>query len=396
MTQQSIESQRVGLNAHLLSLTQTYRGAGINGYILQLLRRLPAIEANRPADLDRLAYTAFLHDPAFTSSSTLAVRRSSWDTRSPWRRILWEQTQLSELSSELDLLHGLAFAAPIATHCPTVITVHDLSFLRFPEAFRPFQRTYLTLATKASTRRARRIIAVSESTRQDVIAYCGIAPDKVVVIPNGVTEAFAPAPEAEVRAQAQRLGLPDRFILYLGTLEPRKNLVRLLEAYALLRRMRDPNQAPPPLVLAGGKGWYYDEIMARVGELGLEDVVIFPGYVPQEDLPWYYRAAAFFVYPSMFEGFGLPVLEAMACGAPVITTNASSLPEVAGEAALLVKPDDTEGLAAAMQRYLDDPELTATMRAAGIRQAAGYSWDHTATATADLYRRELGLREPVI
>ncbi len=303
---------------------------------------------------------------------------------------------MSALSRDLDLLHGLAFAAPVAAHCPTVITVHDLSFLRFPDAFRPFHRTYLTWATKASTRRARRIIAVSESTRQDVIAYCNVAPDKVVVIPNGVTEVFTPAPETEVQAQAQRLGLPDRFILYLGTLEPRKNLVRLLDAYALLRRMRGHAGDTPPLVLAGGKGWYYDEIMTRVGELGLEDVVIFPGYVPQEDLPWYYRAASLFVYPSMFEGFGLPVLEAMACGTPVITTTASSLPEVAGEAACLIEPTDIEGLAAAMNRRLDDPELIAAMRAAGIRQAARFSWDHTATATADLYRRELGLQERVI
>jgi glycosyltransferase involved in cell wall biosynthesis len=270
--------------------------------------------------------------------------------------------------------------------------VHDLSFLRFPEAFRPLHRSYLTLVTKASTRRARRIIAVSESTRQDVIAFCGVAPEKVVVVANGVTEVFSLAPEADVRANARRLGLPDRFLLYLGTLEPRKNLVRLLEAYALLRRMRGPTETPP-LVLAGGKGWYYDEILSRVSALALEDVVIFPGYVPQEDLPWYYRAAALFVYPSFFEGFGLPVLEAMACGAPVITTTASSLPEVAGDAALLIEPEDIEGMAMAMNRCLDDPDRVAAMRAAGIRRAAGFSWDKTATATADLYRRELGIRE---
>jgi glycosyltransferase involved in cell wall biosynthesis len=376
-------------------LTRTYRGAGINGYIHQLLRRLPAVEASRAGKVDRLAYTAFLHDPAFISPPGLAVRQSIWDTRSPWRRILWEQTRLSALSSELDLLHGLAYAAPLAARCPTVITVHDLSFLRFPDAFRPFNRSYLTLATKASTRRAERVIAVSESTRQDVISYCGVPAQRVIVIPNGVTEEFSPAPEAEVRSHVGRLGLPDRFILYLGTLEPRKNLVRLLEAYAMLRRMRggagEAANETPPLVLAGGKGWYYEEILERVRTLDLERFVHFPGFVPQADLPWYYRATALFIYPSLFEGFGLPVLEAMACAAPVITTTASSLPEVAGDAAVLIEPEDISGMAAAMNHCLDDPDLVAEMRAAGIRRAASFSWDRTATATAELYRSALGV-----
>jgi glycosyltransferase involved in cell wall biosynthesis len=149
----------------------------------------------------------------------------------------------------------------------------------------------------------------------------------------------------------------------------------------------------PPLILAGGQGWYYDEILRRVDALDLEECVRFPGFVSQEDLPWYYRAAALFVYPSMFEGFGLPVLEAMASGTPVVTTTASSLPEVAGDAALLVDPGDIEQLAAAMNRCLDEPDLVADLRAAGIRRAAGFSWERTAHATADLHRRVLGSRE---
>jgi glycosyltransferase involved in cell wall biosynthesis len=396
VTQRPGESRRVGLNAHLLSLTRTYRGAGINGYIYQLLRRLPAFGADG-AQGSSLAYTAFLHEPAFVSPVGLAVEQSTWDTRSPWRRIVWEQTRLASLSRGFDLLHGMAYAVPLTVHCPTVITVHDLSFMRFPEAFRPFHRVYLTLGTRASARRAARIVAVSENTRRDVISYCGVAPDRVVVIPNGVTEEFFPTRAAETQAHARRLGLPDRFILYLGTLEPRKNLSRLLDAYSALRRMRGQGhpggKETPPLILAGGQGWYYDEILRRVDALDLEECVRFPGFVSQEDLPWYYRAAALFVYPSMFEGFGLPVLEAMASGTPVVTTTASSLPEVAGDAALLVDPGDIEQLAAAMNRCLDEPDLVADLRAAGIRRAAGFSWERTAHATADLHRRVLGSRE---
>lgn len=371
----------VGLNAHLLSLTQTYRGAGINGYIYHLLQHLP--EAG-----GEMRYTAYLHDPTFTAPDGLTVYRSRWDTRSPWRRILWEQTRLAGLTRRLDLLHGLAFAAPLAAACPTVITVHDLSFLRFPTAFRPFNRIYLSLFTRWSTRRAARVIAVSESTRQDVISLCDVPAERVVTVPNGVSEQFAPAEPRAVAEFRARAGLPERFILFLGTLEPRKNIVGLLEAYRVARK-----EAPallPKLIVAGGKGWYYDTIFARVAELGLTDAVIFPGFVSAKELPWWYRAAEVFVYPSQFEGFGLPVLEAMACGTPVITSNTSALPEVAGDAALLVPPDDAPALANALLRVLADPMRRAQMRDAGFRQAAQFSWTRTVTETVAVYRSVLG------
>jgi glycosyltransferase involved in cell wall biosynthesis len=185
--------------------------------------------------------------------------------------------------------------------------------------------------------------------------------------------------------------LPEHFILFLGTLEPRKNIVRLLEAYALwLHKRSASTKDAPTLVIAGAKGWFYETIFARVNELGLAEHVIFPGFVPTEELPWWYRAAELFVYPSLFEGFGLPVLEAMACGTPTITSNASSLPEVAGDAALLIDPEDAEGLAGAMAHVLAEPEVAAKMRAAGLRQAARFSWARTAEQTAAVYRTVLG------
>ncbi len=374
---------RVGLNAHLLSLTQTYREAGINGYIYQLLNRLPA-EAGAGAELDLVAY---LHDSSYRPPQGLQVVRSQWDTASPWRRILWEQSALAAASRGLDLLHGLAFAAPLAAACPTIVTVHDLSFLRFPEAFRRTNRTYLSLFTRLSVRRATRVIAGSESTRRDVIAFCGAAPECVVTVPYGVSEDYKPASPEAVEAFRRRKGLPDRFILFLGTLEPRKNIGRLIEAYGVLRTRQDLDV--PKLVIAGGKGWFYETLFTQVADLKLIDDVLFPGYVPADELPWWYRAAEMFVYPSRFEGFGLPVLEAMACGVPTIASNASSLPEVAGDAALLVPPDNTEALVNAMARLLIDDDLRAALSEAGPRQAAQFPWSRTTAETLAVYRSVL-------
>ena len=383
-----LRPQRVGLNAHLLSLDRNYRGAGINGYIYQLLRHLPEVGGD---ETPLLQYRAYLHDARFEAPPGLSVSRSRWDTGGPWQRIAWEQTRLAALSRGLDLLHGLAFATPLACACPTVVTVHDLSFLRFPNAFRRFNRSYLSFITRISTRRAARVIAVSESTRQDVIRFFGVPGERVVVVPNGVAETFQPADPAAVADFRRNKGLPEHFILFLGTLEPRKNIVRLLEAYALWLHGRPASAKDvPTLVIAGAKGWFYETIFARVNELGLAEHVIFPGFVPTEELPWWYRAAELFVYPSLFEGFGLPVLEAMACGTPTITSNASSLPEVAGDAALLIDPEDTEGLAGAMAHVLAEPEVAAKMRAAGLRQAARFSWARTAAQTAAVYRTVLG------
>jgi len=376
---------KVGLNAHLLSLTQTYRSAGINGYIYQLLNRLPG-GATPGAELE---FVAYLHDLNFRPPQGLQVIRSRWNTTNPWRRILWEQSALAAASRGLDLLHCLAFAAPLAAACPTIVTVHDLSFLRFPEAFRRTNRTYLSLFTRLSVRRAARVIAGSESTRRDVIALCGAPPERVVTVPYGVSEEFRPASPDAVEAFRRNKGLPERYILFLGTLEPRKNISRLIEAYGVLRRRADV--AIPKLVIAGGKGWFYETLFTQVVDLDLMDQVIFGGYVPADEVVWWYRAAEMFVYPSRFEGFGLPVLEAMASGVPTITSTASSLPEVAGNAALLVDPDDTEALAGAMNRLLVDGDLAATLREAGPRQAAQFPWARTAAETLAVYRSILQL-----
>jgi glycosyltransferase involved in cell wall biosynthesis len=193
-------------------------------------------------------------------------------------------------------------------------------------------------------------------------------------------------PQAQVEAFKAQQGLPQGFILFIGTIEPRKNVAALIKAYAAWRRRA--GQAPK-LIIGGGKGWYYGQVFALVESLGLRDDVIFPGYLPQADLPMWYNAATIFVYPSLFEGFGLPVLEAMACGTPVITSKASSLPEVAGEAGMLVDPTDVDNLSYALERVFNDLTLRDSMRQKGLAQSAKFSWHKAATETLEVYQRTL-------
>jgi len=277
-------------------------------------------------------------------------------------------------------------AAPLLAHIPTVITVHDLSFLLYPEAFRPGNRLYLSQMTAQSCKRARRVIAVSQATANDLTQLLGIPRTKIDVVYNGVDSIYRPLPATEVEAYRRQAGWPERFLLMVGTLEPRKNHLMLLDAYARYRRSV---QQPLPLLVGGGKGWGYAEIFERVRTLGLEAHVHFLGYIPLPTLPWLYNAATIFVYPSRYEGFGLPLAEAMACGAPAITSSASSLPEVAGDAALVVDPDDSAALAGALADVSNQPDRQEAMRTAGLEQIAQFSWAATADATAEVYARAL-------
>jgi glycosyltransferase involved in cell wall biosynthesis len=367
----------IGLNAYLLSLSHNYRGAGINSYIYYLLKHLGPIDSGH-------RYTVFLGERRFVEEG-LQLRYTRWPTYRPWARILWEQLvqPIALRRAGVDLLHAMAFVGPLAAPCPFVVTIYDLSFLHHPEAFRPWNRWYLRYFSLLSARHARRVIAISESTKRDVVNWLKVAPDRVDVVYCGVDDMFNPLPAAQVDEFRQRRPLPEHFILFLGTLEPRKNVQTLIRAYA---RWRKAEAGIPKLVIAGAKGWYYDQIFAEVESLGLAGEIIFPGYVRQEELPLWYNAADLFVYPSRFEGFGLPVLEAMACGVPVVTTNASSLPEVAGDAALLVAPDSESQLVEAMHRGLGDQTLRQEMIGKGLAQAARFSWELTARRTLNTYQ----------
>jgi len=347
----NVRATHVGVNAHLLSLAEGYRSAGISSYIFNLLRHLPGTATE-------MEYTVFLNERHYRGAPGLQLQVSRLPTNRPPVRILWEQGLLPWVARRegLDLLHNMAFVGPLASTCPFVVTVHDLSFLFYPHSFRSLRRSYLRVFARMSVRRARRVIAVSESTKHDLVEIYGISPAKIDVVHNGVDASF---------------------------LEPRKNIVGLIEAYAKLPKER------PPLVLVGGKGWFYDEIFGRVEALELTGEVHFAGFVPAEDLPLWYNAADLFVYPSMYEGFGLPPLEAMACGTAVITSTASSLPEVVGKAGQLVDPTDTDALATAMEQVLRNRNLQEQMQAAGLVQAAGFSWEQAARQTVDSYRHAL-------
>lgn len=372
---------RIGISAHLLTFAHTYRNAGSSAYIYHLLQQLPRI----PSRHHFVVFTnADRGQLAAASAPRFRLIGSRLHTERPSQRILWEQTALPALLARerLDLVHGTLNVLPLARTTPGVVTIHDVSFLLFPERFLPAKRRYLTTLTRLSARGARRVVASSENTKRDVIRLLDVPEERVRVVYLGVEDRFrqVPPPGALAAFRAEH-DLPEQFFLYVGTLEPRKNLVRLLDAYAEARRLG----VEWPLVLAGGKGWLFEEIFSRVGDLGLAEAVRFPGYVLYEDLPLWYNAASAFVYPSLYEGFGLPVAEAMACGCPVLTARNSSLPEVAGDAAILVEGEDTAALCRGLLRLAGDGALRADLAARGPVQAARFQWRDTATQMMSIY-----------
>ncbi len=369
----------VALNAHLASNASSYRSAGISGYIVRLLQHLPTDDA--------LRYVVLTGTGELADRLTLPVRRSAWTTERPIVRILWEQLVLPSVLRELNvaLLHAPAFGGPLLSSVAHIDTVHDLSFLRYPHFFPRRKRFYLSWLTRWSCRRAAAVIAVSKFTAQEVVQLLGVPESRVHVIYHGVEPHFHPLPAEDVAQFRIQHHVPERYILYLGTLEPRKNLITLLRAYAKLR-MPDVD-----LVLAGGKGWLYEGIFAEVERLGVQARVHFPGYVPDVLLPLWYNAAEVATYVSWYEGFGLPVLEAMACGTPTVVSEATSLPEVAGDAALLVPPDDADAISEGLRRCLNDESLRTQLVPAGLERAACFNWRTTAQQTTDLYKTILGV-----
>ncbi len=302
--------------------------------------------------------------------------------------ILWHRLRLplwAELAcGGLDVFHSPDFTLPPVRRARTVLTVHDLSFMRVPQCADPGLRSYLLQAVPRSVRRADVVLADSACTRSDVVELLDVDPARVMVLYPGVEQRFQRVQDvATLETVRTRYGLPERFVLGLGTLQPRKNYERLIEAYA---RVRPDVGAEVALVIAGGKGWMYDGIFARTSELGLQDAVHFPGYVADSDLPELYTLADLFVFPSLYEGFGIPPLEAMACGTPVVTTNVSSLPEAVGDAAVTVDPLDVDALAEAMRRVLVDNSWREPMVQRGLEWVRQFTWQRAASTLLTLYQ----------
>jgi glycosyltransferase involved in cell wall biosynthesis len=372
---------RIALNAQLLSFADSYRSGGISRVIYHTLAELGR-------DPRGHTYEVFVPEtPPTNGWGALSFHASGARTTRPTRRILWEQTTLPRQLRKLqpDLVHAMAYALPVGWSGPSVVTVYDLSFLLFPKSFKLANRLYLAAATRATVHRARRVLTISEHARRDIVRLLSVPEECVDVTYPAVEDRYRRLPADEVEAFRVARGLPEAFVFTLGTLEPRKNLVGLLQAFAHLSKPR------PPLYVAGGSGWHTSPIFDTVRQLEITDEVHFLGFVPEDELPLWYNAARLFAFPSLYEGFGLPVLEAMACGAPVVTSTAASLPEVGGKAAVLVPPQDTDRIAQEMARVLDDPQLRIELRAAGHIQASRFSWRAMTDRTVASYNQAVEL-----
>ncbi len=366
---------RIGIDARITYYTQ----GGISNYVLRLLGPLVALDV----DTD----FCVLHsrkDRAPLSPGPNFHPVACW-TPCHHRLERWALgVEAARLG--LDLLHSPDFIPPAFGYRRSVITVHDLNFLYYPQFLTAESHRYYNRQIEWAVHRADHILADSHATKSDLVSLLDVEPEKVTVVHLAADPAFRPLPEAEAGQVAARHGLEPHFLLCVGTLEPRKNLPGLLQAYRLLLNAKVTTE---PLVLVGGKGWLYDEVFERVKVLHLTEQVCFLHDVPDADLPGLYNAASVLVTPSFYEGFGLPALEAMACGTPVVVTERASLPEVVGDAGLLVNPDDPDDIARALARVLTEEPLRARMRELGLAQAARFTWEETARKTLAIYRRVL-------
>lgn len=306
----------------------------------------------------------------------------------PWRmRALVSQVGGPSLDSAIrgiDVFHATDHLLPRLSGPRSVFTLHDVAYHWFPEYHLPLNRWFLRLAIPRFLARADAVIAVSEATRRDALALYGLPPEKVCAVPEGVDERFHPARDGEALNRIREIyALPKRFILCVSTIEPRKNLTMLLEAYVHIL----PAHPEMGLVIAGQKGWLYEGFFERLRSLGLESKVRLTGYVPEDDLPLLMSAAEVFAYPSKFEGFGLPPLEAMACGTPVVASNASSLPEVVEDGGVQLPPDDLKAWIEGLQSLIERPEHRAEYSARGQAQAAKFTWETAARKTLSVYEK---------
>lgn len=372
---------RVAVNAMLLDSAGGFRSAGIHRYLLGLLAALPA------TGTDVVAFTA---DPTATAALPgVDVRPvGSWARVRPLR-ILWEQTvlPLAARRAGAAVIHGGAYAVPRISGLPRVVTVHDLSFFRVPDTLPAMQAAYLRAATRQAVRSADAIIAVSRFTARELEDVLAVEPSRIHVVPNGI-DANAPVPTAsQVSTLRDRLKLPVGYLLAVGTLQPRKNIATLLAAYAkLVASLPDA----PDLVVAGSPGWGNVSVRGAAQSLGIGRRVHTPGFVPDADLAALYAGARLFAMPSLYEGFGLPALEAMAAGVPVVVSQASSFPEIVGDAGLTVPPLEVDAWAAALRRLVEEPDLARRLGDSGRERAATFTWQRAAEATAQVYRGVAG------
>lgn len=360
---------RLGLDVRLTYSTQ----GGIARYIRALATHLP------PLAREHEHFQLYRRGQTETFSAQ-ARRVTCWTPAHHWLEGLALGGEIARL--DLDLLHSPDFIPPRWGYRRSIITVHDLAFWRYPQFLTRESRRYYNGQIEWAVRRAQAISADSQATQDDLVNLLHVPVEKVTVIHLGHDARFSVLPDESVRPVLARLGLAPGYVLCVGTFEPRKNIPGLVRAYA---QMRDA----PPLILVGNKGWLFSDTLKLVRELNLETQVLFFENLPAADMPAIYNGAGVFALPSHYEGFGFPVLEALGCGVPCVIANRASLPEIAGEAALAVDPDDAEELAHALTRALTDSSLRATLRQKGLERVGHFSWEQTARATLALYNRIL-------
>ncbi len=367
------------------SIPRQMAGAGV--YTYNLIRAAAAVDRENE-------YVVFTRSDAFDdlSRDEPPFRTVRVSAGSRPARLLWEQLALPVhlRRRRIDVLHSPHHTAPlVVAGCRRVITFHDLTFFLLADRYPRSRLLYFRTMSRATARVADALICPSQAVREDIVRILHVPPEKVRAIAEAAAPEFQPIKDkAALERLRTRLTLPERFILSVGSLEPGKNRAALIKAFAGLRK-RGLEQK---LVVAGQRAWKYEADLALAGDLGIEGDVLFTGYVPPEEMPALYNAAELFVFPSLYEGFGLPVIEAMACGVPVVASNLSAIPEVAGEAALLVDPRDVEQLCDAMERLLRDKRLQAALRRRGLKRAQGFSWERTARETIAVYEETAGKR----
>lgn len=373
-----ISQMRLGIDARL----NGYRGGGISQYTRNIIHAL--------ADLDRTGDYAILHaarpqtDPG---NLTPAANFQRVNVYTPPHHRLERMALGLEISRlRLDVLHSPDFIPPLFGARRYIITVHDLNFMLFPKFQTPDSLAYYAGNIKAAVHKADHILTVSRATADDLCNLLNVPPEKITIQVEGVDPTYHPMSAEQIRPVLERFKLPSTYILFVGTIEPRKNISGLFEAYSLLKQ-----QMPdaPPLVLAGQRGWLYEPILQKAKDLNLRDDLIWIENATVADLPMIYNGAAVLVMPSFYEGFGLPPLEAMACGIPTVVSNRSSLPEVVGDTGLLVDPDHPESITDALRRMLTENELRSRSSKAGLERAKLFTWTQAAKTALEVYQKVL-------
>ena len=371
---------RIGIDATALPP----QPVGAGNYIIQLIRALAAGEFD-----NQLVIFAQQKGPRLINlQPDSSIEWQIVEDSSPGSRLIWEQTVLPSLAqkTKIDLLHSLHYTKPLRLTCASVVTFHDMTYYLYPQLHTRTRRLVFPTAMRFSAKQADALITVSESTRKDAIRLLEIDPERIFTTQLGVDPSFIELNDNDEELKViSKYSLPEKFILYLGTIEPRKNLPVLIKSY---KQLADDG-TDYKLVLVGKYGWMYQEVLDLIDDMDLQDMVYLTGYVSQEDLPVVYNLASLFVYPTIYEGFGLPALEAMACGIPVITTRVASPPEIVGDAGLLIPVNDTAALYKAMNQVLEDTALREKLIHDGLARSKLFSWERTAQLTQQVYKKVL-------